>query len=492
MKKHLNLLLYATTLLIATSVSAKVSLPTHFTNNMVLQQNRTLTIKGTASLRSTVTLTTGWGEEVSAEADWQGNFTLQVQTPKASNKAYTMTFDDGETTTLENVLIGEVWLGSGQSNMEMPIEGWGKILNYKEEIKNANYPKIRLLQIKKSTSLTPQEQVQVNMGGWQECSPEHVPNFSALCYFYAVRLWEELNIPIGVIDDDWGGTPAESWVSAETLAKVTGFEELMAKYNELGYDKEAINAWHQESKSSWVKTTHQNHPTVLYNAMIHPLIDFPIKGVIWYQGCSNVNRSQQYKPLFQALIHDWRRVFKQPEMPFYFVQLANYLAPSKLQPGSQWALLREAQADALCLPHTGMAVNIDLGDPKDIHPKTKRELGRRLSAVALNQTYGKNIAYTAPIYKGYTVVGREVHIQFDMPKGSEPLVQEYDLPGFIIQGPDLKWHVAQARTTGADKVVVTCPDVQYPVAVRYGWADNPTCTLRTESGLHVAPFRTDI
>ena len=231
MKKHLNLLLYATTLLIATSVSAKVSLPTHFTNNMVLQQNRTLTIKGTASLRSTVTLTTGWGEEVSAEADWQGNFTLQVQTPKASNKAYTMTFDDGETTTLENVLIGEVWLGSGQSNMEMPIEGWGKILNYKEEIKNANYPKIRLLQVKKSTSLTPQEQVQVNMGGWQECSPEHVPNFSALCYFYAVRLWEELNIPIGVIDDDWGGTPAESWVSAETLAKVTGFEELMAKYN---------------------------------------------------------------------------------------------------------------------------------------------------------------------------------------------------------------------------------------------------------------------
>ena len=473
------------------TITAKVTLPTHFTNNMVLQQNRTLTIKGKAKLRSTVTLRTGWGNEVSTDADWLGNFTLQVQTPKASNKPYTLTFDDGETTTLENVLIGEVWLGSGQSNMEMPIEGWGKILNYKEEIKNANYPQIRLLQVKKTTSLIPQEQVQVNMGGWQECSPAHVPNFSALCYFYAVRLWEELNIPIGIIDNDWGGTPAESWVSSETLAEVTGFEELMAKYKELDYNSEAIDIWHKENKSNWVSPTHQNHPTVLYNAMIHPLINFPIKGVIWYQGCSNVNRSEQYKLLFQALIHDWRRLFKQPEMPFYFVQLANFLTPSKLQPDSEWALLREAQADALCLPHTGMAVNIDLGDPKDIHPKTKRELGRRLSAIALNQTYDKNIPYTAPIYKDYNVVGREIHLHFEQPKGCEPLIQEYDLPGFIIQGTDMKWHVAQARTTDQGDVIVSSPNVKYPVAVRYGWADNPTCTLRTKSGLYVAPFRTD-
>lgn len=473
------------------NLSAKVVLPTHFTDNMVLQQNRILTLKGTASPRNTVTLTTGWGKEAQAEADWLGHFTMQIETPKASNKPYELVFDDGETTRLQNVLVGEVWLGSGQSNMEMPLEGWGKVLNYKEEIQNANYPKIRLLQVKKVVSYEPQEQVQLNMGGWQECSPEYVANFSALCYFYALRLWEELQIPIGVIDNDWGGTPAEAWVSREALACVTGIGEMMQKYKELGYDGKAIDSYIKGSKTVWANLAQSNHPSVLYNAMIHPLIDFPIKGVIWYQGCSNVGRSEQHTPLFQTLIHDWRRLFKQPEMPFYFVQLANFLAPSNLQPESQWALLRESQSKALCMPHTGMAVNIDLGDPKDIHPKTKRELGRRLSAIALNRTYGKHIPYTAPIYKDYIVVGREVYLQFDMPEGSEPLVQGDNQPGFIIQGPDLKWHVAQARTIAADKVVVASPDVQYPIAVRYGWADNPTCTLKTASGLHVAPFRTD-
>jgi sialate O-acetylesterase len=235
-----------------------------------------------------------------------------------------------------------------------------------------------------------------------------------------------------------------------------------------------------------------NHPTVLYNAMIHPLIGFPVRGIIWYQGCSNVGRGKQYEPLFQTLIHDWRRQFGNPQMPFYFVQLANYLTPSDLQPDSQWALLRESQAKALCLPNTGMAVNIDLGDARDIHPKTKRELGRRLAAVALHNTYGKKkTVFTAPLYKDFAVKDGQIHIYFSQPEGSEPLVQDDRLPGFIIQGADLKWHVAEARTVGDAEVVVSSPEVRYPIAVRYGWADNPTCTLRTQSGFHVAPFRTD-
>ena len=179
-------------------------------------------------------------------------------------------------------------------------------------------------------------------------------------------------------------------------------------------------------------------------------------------------------------------------MPFYFVQLANYLKPNDLQPDSQWALLRESQADALCLPHTGMVSNIDLGDANDIHPKTKREVGRRMAAIALNQTYGKKkVAYTAPVYERYTVESDGIHIHFSIPKGCEPLVQEDNLPGFILAGADRQWHVATAKVVNEKEVVVSCSGVDFPIAVRYGWADNPTCTLRTASNLHVAPFRTD-
>ena len=627
------------------AMQARVTLPVHFTDNMVVQQQSVLHLKGTAT-GPTVTVKVSWQKSpVTAQVDAQGRWKADVPTPKASLKPQTLTFTDRDgDLTLQNVLVGEVWLGSGQSNMEMPVAGWGKVLNYEQEIEDARFPMIRLLQVKKVTNLQPQAEVQLNMGGWQECSPQYIPNFSALAYFYARRLWEELKVPIGIIDDDWGGTVAQAWTSSEALEQVQGFEQLIPQIRALNYDVDALEQWGEKrvdevdggtlrgwhlpdfDHSSWLsmdvpapwETTpldafdgivwfrrvveipqewagrdltinlggvddqnitywngeavgrtgslaintrytipgrlvkggqnviairildtggnggltsgkenlyvqlddqhrlslagtwrmqasaqlklipmspsprnNANYPTVLYNAMIHPLIDFPIRGFIWYQGCSNVGADRQYESLFQTMIQDWRNRFGNPDMPFYFVQLANYLAPSDCQPDSRWALLREAQAHALCLNNTGMAVNIDLGDEKDIHPKTKRELGRRLAAIALHNTYGKKVPFTAPVYDSFNVVGREMHIRFALPEGSEPLVQEDRLPGFIIAGPDGHWHVATARTSGRDEVVVSCPEVTYPVAVRYGWADNPTCTLRTASGLHVAPFRTD-
>lgn len=642
-------LFFCTLLAMAGVASAKVTLPTHFTSNMIIQRNTTLPIKGKARPGATVSLTTSWNKKaVTAKADSNGAFAMSVETPKAGGP-YTMTFDDGDKTVLDNILSGEVWLGSGQSNMEMPLEGWGKVLNYQEEIAAANYPKIRLLQVKKTTSIKPKDEVELTMDGWQECSPQTVHNFSALCYFYALRLWEETGVPVGVIDDDWGGTPCESWISAEALTGVTGYEALMTKILELGQDEDKVNKYyesvyeefHNKEKaidegfktgwqnvgtddSQWQKMsaperwenviggfdgvmwfrrtidipqdmagkaltfsmgryddmgmtywngkligeTHAvsdnvqhtvpadivksgkneicirvtdtggdgglitdknqmyvssadgkkislagewkfkkgldlrdlperpmgindpHHPSVLYNAMISPLTDFPIRGVIWYQGCNNVGRAQQHEALFQTLITDWRARFHNPDMPFYFVQLANYLTPRDVQPDSEWALLRESQAAALALPNTGMAVNIDLGDANDIHPKTKRELGRRLAAIALNRTYGKKNAYTAPTYESYSVEQGKIRIHLSAPKGVEPLVQESGLKGFTIAGADRKWHVAQAYTEGND-IIVSCPEVNVPLAVRYGWADNPTCTLRTASGLHVAPFRTD-
>ena len=496
--KKLTLILLCSLMFAGQRAWSRVTLPTHFTSNMVLQQKTTLNIHGTARPGSQVTLVTGWNKKgVSAQASpTDGKFTLTIQTPKGGQKPYTMTFSDGEETTLENVLIGEVWLGSGQSNMEMPLKGWGKVLNYEEEIANAKYPMIRLLQVKKRTNVKPQEQVELTMDGWQECSPQTVENFSALCYFYALRLWEELKIPVGVIDDDWGGTPVEAWTRAEALQYVTGFEEQAGKMISSGYSPEAMTAYYesipQEKRNRNHDVNYYKHATGLFNAMIHPLIEFPVRGIIWYQGCDNVGRAAQYQAAFQTMITDWRKCWNNPTMPFYFVQLANFLQPSDLQSESQWALLRESQADALCLPNTGMVTNIDLGDAQDIHPKTKREVGRRMAAIALNQTYGKSkVAYTAPIYHHFTVEEDGVHIHFSTPQGSEPLVREDNLPGFIIAGADRKWHVAKAKVISEDEVVVSNEGVHFPVAVRYGWADNPTCTLRTASDLHVAPFRTD-
>lgn len=642
--------LSAAFLLCALMAQAKITLPSVYTNNMVLQQKSTLKIHGRANPDSEVTLQTGWSRTaISTKSDKRGHWYMEVATPKAGGP-YTLLFSDGEDTTLENVMVGEVWLGSGQSNMEMPLAGWGKVFNYEEEIANANYPQIRLFQVKKVVDLKQRDcfSLEYNMGGWQECSPTTVPNFSALCYFYACRLWDELKVPIGVIDDDWGGTPAQAWISAEALGRVMGFQEEMAWMDKMGSklteevarrEKEwneafttrdigltAARPWYKpetndknwdsmDLPASWQngplrsfdgvvwfrktidvpqssagkdlqlslgpvddldityfngekigetsghvqnrlytvpgklvkagrnvitvrvtdmsgdggfvgkadqmhyaiageKTTlsgewkysigldisrmearprpvNSHHPSVLYNAMINPLIDFPIRGVIWYQGCSNVPAALQHESLFQTLIHEWREKWQQPDMPFYFAQLANYLAPKDVQPESQWALLRETQERALVMHNTGMACNIDIGDAYDIHPKSKRELGRRMAAIALHKTYGKkNIIYTAPIYKGYQVVGDEVHIEFDYPEGSEPFIQDDNLPGFIIAGPDHKWYVASAKTEG-DKVIVRSNKVKHPIAVRYGWADNPTCTLRTESNFPVTPFRTD-
>lgn len=482
---------------------ATVTLPSYFTDNMVLQQQTTLKLRGKASPNASVSVQTGWSRAaLTAQADASGNWILEMRTPKAGGP-YTLTFDDGTSLMLKNVMIGEVWLGSGQSNMEMPVEGWGKVLNYEEEIKNANYPNIRLFQVKKVVDLKPRDcfSLEFNMGGWQECSPTTIPNFSALCYFYALRLWEELKVPIGVIDDDWGGTPVEAWTRTEVLESVFGSADIVAFYKSKNFDFNTLKAIFQSKKTladngqgpqpGYFENPEGSHfPGGLWNAMMAPLVEFPLRGFIWYQGCTNVGHPDWYEACFQAMIEDWREQFGNPEMPFYFVQLANYLQPSDLQPESMWARLRESQADALCLKNTGMAVNIDLGDAKDIHPKTKRELGRRLAAVALHNTYGKKIPYTAPIYEDYSIEKDGVHIRFSMPEGSEAFVQDENLPGFIIADMNRQWHVAQAYTKG-NEIIVNSPDVKTPLAVRYGWADNPTCTLKTKSNFHVAPFRTD-
>lgn len=463
MNRH-KLLLFS--LFVGTSLQAKVSLPAFFTDHMVVQQNSLLILPGTANAGSQVTVEVGWDtRKYSCQAAADGSFRIEIPTPKAGGP-YTITLSDGEKLVLNQVLSGEIWFCSGQSNMEMPVGGWGNVLNHEEEISAANHPSIRLLQVKKAASLTPASEVEVNGGGWKVCAPTTVPEFSAIAYFYARELSKKLKVPIGVIDCTWGGTPAEAWTSTATLEHVLGFGK--------------------ELKKAEVATPPVNsaHPGALYNAMVHPFTLFPVRGVIWYQGESNVGRDQQYTPLFQSLIADWRKQWKR-ELPFYFVQLANYLKREELQPHSPWAALREAQAQALHLDNTGMVVALDLGEAHDIHPKNKQEVARRLAVLALADTYRKG-RYEVPLFQGYRISGQTLILRFDREVVNKASASQ----SFILSGPDYVFHSATAVIRG-NEVLLTSPEVEIPIAARYGWADNPECSLYGTTGLPVAPFRTD-
>ncbi|WP_276786006.1 sialate O-acetylesterase [Paraprevotella xylaniphila] len=639
-----------------TPVMAKVTLPAFFTSNMIIQQKTTMTLFGKAKANKKVSVETSWNNQhYEAQADAKGNWRIEIATPAAGGP-YRITLSDGKKTVLDNVMAGEVWFCSGQSNMEMPLAGWGKIKNYEQEIAAADYPGIRLFQVKKHTSVAPLDayQVESTMGGWKECSPSTVPEFSAVAYLYARELHRKLNVPVGVIDCTWGGTPAEAWTSSESLKQVMGYQKKVGQLEALGFDRDKIMAeygkeqaqWKaelskvdkgfQNGKECWIgsdlddndwqqmelpgywegkglpnfdgvvwfrkqidipsewtgkdlqlnpgiiddediiywngeqiangagynvqrhytvpgrlvkagKNTlaikvndnggeggiagkaedmnlklsdkdmlslagnwkyrvgcsladmppapiypeHSSFPSVLFNGMVHPCLEYPIKGVIWYQGCNNVGRAEEYESLFQTLITDWRKQFGQPDMPFYFVQLANYLDRKLVQADSPWAALREAQSKAQHLAHTGMAGNIDIGEAHDIHPKNKQEVARRLAAISLADTYGQKIPAQAPVYDNYTVGSDgKVRISFTIPAIGERFEQNKDIKGFTIAGPDHVFYPAEAYTDG-DDVVVYSHYVKVPVAVRYGWADNPECTLRTPGNFPVAPFRTD-
>ena len=365
MKTKFKTLLATAAVSLAFPTSAKVTLPAFFTSGMVLQHNTVVSIpcKTTPGADVTVTLSLQ-SEKIELKADNEGKFTFRLEVPNASKQPFWIRFNDGETTLLNDLYSGEVWLCSGQSNMDMPVQGWGCVLNYEQEVANANYPMIRLLEVSCTTAFSPQEDVPVNNGGWHACSPSTVADFSALAYFFGRALYEKLDVPIGLVQSAWGGTPCESWVSFETAKAVGGFESTLNLYEECNFDRDAILARNPEAEQF-------QQPTLEYNAMIHPLRIMPIAGAIWYQGENNVSGYMKYEALFKGLINNWRDIWND-DFPFYFVQLAGYLKPELLQPQSDWAALRQAQADALALPKTGMATAIDIGNPTDIHPKNKQ------------------------------------------------------------------------------------------------------------------------
>lgn len=464
MKKHLLALGVS---LATVAAQAAIVLPSYFTDNMIVQQNSTLLIHGKAAPGADVSIRAGWEPDaVEIRAENDGSFAASISTPVAGGP-YTLSIGDTDSTvTLENVLSGEVWLCTGQSNMEFPMNGVLTVMDHEREIATAHHPDIRLLQVKKVITREPQENAVINGGGWQICSPASVTDFPAVAYFFARELSEKLRVPVGVIDVTWGGTPAEAWISAASLGALGGFEEQLDSLPRAGlYDP--------------------CYPTMPYNAMLYPLRDMQLKGILWYQGCSNVGRAEQYKSLITTLINDWRTTFGSPELPFYFVQLAGYLAPQPVQPDSEWAALREAQTAALTLGNTAMAVAADLGNPADIHPTFKQEVARRLALIALNRDYGFDCIYRAPECVDMHRDGSSMLLTFDSPVHATSAA----MTGFIIAGTDGRFTTATPRQIDDCTIALSAPAIPHPTEIRYNWADYPIGNLYGPTGLPVAPFR---
>lgn len=462
---------------------ATVRLPALVGNHMVVQRDAPVPIWGWAAPGEQVTVTFR-GQAYAATPAATGKWQLALPATPAGGP-YVMTVQGQNTLTIQDILVGDVWLASGQSNMELPLrdrnapnpEAYPLVINAEQEVATADFSQIRQFTVQKVVAYQPQTESQGY--DWQVCSPATAGRFSAVGYFFARDLYQHYHVPIGLISSPWGGTPAEAWVSAEALQKLPDFQ---AKVAELATRPALPTPADKDA---------QNTATTLYNGMIAPLLPYALKGIIWYQGESNVGRAAQYRTLFPALIQDWRARWGS-ELPFLFVQLANYTKALGWPAASDWAELREAQAQALALPRTGMAVAIDVGEGDDIHPADKQDVGHRLALVARQVAYGdKRVVAAGPTFQTMTVSGSQVRLKFAN-AGQHLLLKtgSTTLSGFAVAGADQQFHWASATLDGAD-VVLTCAAVPTPVAVRYDWADNPTGNLYNQAGLPAVPFRTD-
>ncbi len=487
------------------AIFADVKLPAVIGDNMVLQRGKASHIWGWSEPNEQIMFNASWRNmswEVTSNKE--GKWSFEMSPPKTAGP-HEMTIRSKNTITIKNILVGEVWVCSGQSNMQWSVR---QAANPEQEIAAADYPNIRLFTVKRSVAQEPQNDC---VGSWTMCSPETVPGFSAVGYFFGRELHKELNVPIGLIHTSWGGTPAEAWTRRGALESVPDclpilerFDEAMAKYPEAKkkYDED-VNKWKEAAEKAKAEGKkppgrprapfgpgNPHSPAGLYNAMIAPLIPYSIGGAIWYQGESNAGRAYQYRKLFPAMITNWRQDWGQENFPFLFVQLANFMAVDPEPVDSAWAELREAQLMTLALPNTGMAVIIDIGEAKDIHPKNKQDVGKRLALWALAKTYGKQLVYSGPIYKSKRAEGNKFMLEFEHVGGSLVAGGGEPLKGFAVAGADRKFAWADAKIEG-DTVVVSSDEVSAPVAVRYGWANNPVCNLYNKEGLPASPFRTD-
>ncbi|MBJ2173246.1 sialate O-acetylesterase [Aureibaculum sp. A20] len=442
---------------------AEIWLPSILSDNMVLQQQSEVTIWGwTTNTSEKITITPSWNNKPIEIKAYQGKWSGKLITPKAGG-AYTIIIKGHEEIHIQNILIGEVWLGSGQSNMEWtPAQG---LVNAEEEIKNANYPEIRFFQVSKHIANTPQENTR---GKWFVCSPETMKNFSSIAYLFGRELHKELGIPVGLISNNWGGTPIETWIPEQMMNGNKSLKETAKKITP--------RAW-------W-----PNETGLAYNAMIYPLLNFNIAGVIWYQGESNRENAVSYYKSFPLLIDSWRKAFGK-EFPFYYVQIAPYKYDD-LQ-GVDAAVVRDAQLQTMLeIPKTGMVVTNDIGNLENIHPINKQDVGLRLALWALAKDYGKSdLICSGPIYKSMEINKKKIILNFDY--ADNGLVKKgKELSEFYIAGGDQKFYLAKAKIVGKT-VIVSAKAVKKPVAVRFAFTNGALPNLFNKENLPASAFKTD-
>lgn len=486
MNRRSTHLLIATLLSVGPAAFAQTTLSNVFSDHMLLQRARPIPVWGMALPGQQVTVQFDQSKaQATAAPDGTWTATLPAH---AAGGPYTLQVIGGGNTTVQDVLVGELWLASGQSNMEMPLGGFkgSPIENSAQEVAAANYPQIRLLKLKEQRS----DKVLTDLptdDKWKICNPVSAERFSAVGYFFARDLYQKEHIPIGVVQSTWGGTPVESWMSADAFARSPAYAG-MVKLRAGEIEDAVVQRAKAESSGMKAKpeSTTPRDPTILYNAMIAPLLREPFRGVIWYQGESNAggSRPQFYQALFRSLIEDWRVKFRQPELPIFFVQLAGF--GSKL--GDNWPTVREAQRRTLRLPHTGMAVALDVGAEHNIHYPNKQPVGDRLALIARHQVYGEDVVDSGPTYSSANAQP-DGAMRVDFTSASGLTTTDGKPPAtFELAGADGVFKLAKARIDGKS-VVVKSSDVTHPEFVRYGWEGfTSDANLANAARLPASPF----
>jgi sialate O-acetylesterase len=471
---------------------ADVRLPALFTDHLVLQIGSPIRIWGWADVGENVYVSCG-GNTAKTTTDESGKWYLRLP-PCKTGEAFDITVRGKNTLTIKDAVMGEVWLASGQSNMEFALS---RADDADKHIAQAGNNQIRLFTVPRQKADAPVEDVK---SSWKFCTPETAAKFSAVAYFFARDLQKDRKVPVGIIHASWGGSPAEVWMSDTVLSSNLEYKrDIVEAYPmKVQRARQALEQWEKDAAAAKAegKDFANRRPSVawkpseLYNGMIAPLIPYSLKGVIWYQGEANAGRAYQYRTLMADLVRNWRRDFRQGEVAFLQVQLAPYMAIKDQPSESTWAELREAQnLVARQLHDVGVAVITDVGDENDIHPTRKEPVGARLAVAARGLAYNQGITYSGPTFKRMKVKGDEVLLSFDhVGQGLE--VHGDELKGFSIAGPDRRFVWAKARIV-ENKVIVSSPEVTNPVAVRYGWADYPVVNLWNKDGLPASPFRTD-
>ncbi len=477
---------------------ADVKLPYLIADHMVLQRDRPVHIWGRAEPGEAVTVTFR-GAEAKSVADPLGRWNVYLP-PGDAGGPFNMAIRGRNTLAFNDILVGDVWVASGQSNMEWPVAWAG---DAQANLAAAQHPRIRLVRAMHKVSEYPVEDLVGEM--WRQCTPESAAKFSAVAFQFGKLIHERLDVPIGLIQTAWGGTPLEGWTSLRAISSDPALMPVIAQWNKLmqehavallKYDR-AAKDW--EAAAAQAKAQHKALPPVpekpvgpggprtpggLFNAMVAPISGYAIRGVIWYQGEANTTpeRAAIYSRLFEAMIRDWRRAWGLGDFPFLFVQLANYRAA----PDSAWPELREAQREALALRNTAMAVTIDIGTSDNIHPPDKQTVGFRLSLAARALAYGEPVEYSGPLPRQATVEDGRVRVWFDHASGIT--ARGDTVKGFEIAGADRRFEPAKARIEGIS-LVVSNPSIERPAWVRYGWKDNPECNLYNGEGLPASPFQ---